>query len=69
MHEPALGVGKKGISRGQLRVTNGPRGHVSGTSVDPPIPDEIAAARKSAVPCHLLTSTSRHVKSKAHTKA
>jgi hypothetical protein len=28
--------------------------HADRTSVDPPIPDEIAAARKSAVPCQEL---------------
>jgi len=35
----------------QKWVNYGPRGHAHRTSVDPPIPDEIAAARKSAVPC------------------
>jgi hypothetical protein len=35
----------------QLWVTNGPQDQTHPTSVDPPIPDEIAATRKSAVPC------------------
>jgi hypothetical protein len=39
----------------RLRVTNGPRGPLCPTSVDPPIPDEIAALRKSAVPCQYPT--------------
>ena len=39
-----------GSVRGPLWITNGPRGHARRTSVDPPIPDEIAAGRKSAVP-------------------
>ena len=39
----------------ETRHTNGPRGHARRTSVDPPIPDEIAAARKSAVPCQVQT--------------
>jgi hypothetical protein len=37
------------------RVTNGPRGPARRASVDPPIPDEISAARKSAVPCQKET--------------
>jgi hypothetical protein len=40
-----------GRRRVPLRVTNGPQGQTHPTSVDPPIPDEIAAVRKSAVPC------------------
>jgi hypothetical protein len=42
----------------QLRqswVTNGPQDQTQPTSVDPPIPDEIAATRKSAVPCQEQT--------------
>jgi hypothetical protein len=42
---------------GQLRVTNGPRCHVCRSSVHPPTPDEIAAARKSAARCQEQTWT------------
>ena len=42
-----------------VSVTNGPHRHARRTSVDPPIPDEIAAARKSAVPCQKETDVER----------
>ena len=43
------------------RVTNGPRGHARRTSVDPPIPNEIAAARKSAVPCRFCCKVGQEI--------
>ena len=47
-------------SRGQLRVKDGPRGHVRRASVAPPIRDGLAAARKSAGPRHKETSPPKH---------
>ena len=62
VHDVGLPLDKPSSSRRlppatvrRLRVTNSSRGHVRRTSVDPPIPDEIAAARKSAVSCHFQT--------------